>query len=159
MNRRLSVLGLGFVLLFTLTTLTLPGCSARKPIEDKVWNIRGKMVTLAESLVGLNYRYGGEDLDGFDCSGLVFYIYDCYGVKIPRTAKKMLKLKPKVSLKKAKPGDILIFKLKRRRWHTGFFVGDNMFIHAPNRRAKLRREPLNKYWRKRLKAVVHIIDE
>jgi cell wall-associated NlpC family hydrolase len=108
-------------------------------------------------LVGLQYRFGGEDIDGFDCSGLVSYVYDCYGYKIPRTAKRQSKLKKKIKLRRAKPGDIVIFKIKRNRWHTGLYIGDNEFIHAPNRKAKVRKERLNKYWRKRLKHAVSML--
>lgn len=133
-------------------------CGVRtKP--DKVWDIRGKIVTLSKSLTGLPYRYGGDDIDGFDCSGLVRYVYGCFGFEVPRTAKKQGKLKNKVTLKKAKPGDIVVFKLKRKRWHSGIIIGKEYFVHAPNRREPVREEFFNSYWRSHLAAVIRIIDE
>lgn len=132
-------------------------CSVRTE-PGKVWNLRGKIVTLAENLVGLPYQYGGEDLDGFDCSGLVYYVFDSFGVNIPRTAKKQGRLKGKVKLRRAKPGDIVVFKLSRRRWHTGIYTGSDTFIHAPNRNAPVRKEHLNKYWKNKLKKVVRVLD-
>jgi cell wall-associated NlpC family hydrolase len=126
---------------------------------DKVWDMRGKIVTLSKSLTGLPYRYGGDDIDGFDCSGLVRYVYGCFGFEVPRTAKKQGKLKNKVTLKKAKPGDIVVFKLKRKRWHSGIIIGKEYFIHAPNRREPVREEFFNSYWRSHLAAVIRIIDE
>ncbi len=117
------------------------------------------MVNLAKSLEGLPYKYGGKDLDGFDCSGLVFYVYDCFGVKVPRTARKQGALKKKrVSLRKAEPADILIFKLKSR-WHSAIFVGGKTFIHAPNRNDVIRCEHLKGFWKKRLKYVIRLVNE
>lgn len=146
------VLGL-IVLLF----LAISFCRVRKE-PDKVWDLRGKMVDLAKSLSGLPYRYGGEEIDGFDCSGFVYYVYDSYGIKLPRTAKKQAKMKERIKLRRAKPADILAFRLKRR-WHTAIYIGNNAFIHAPNRRTRVRVERLNKFWKRRLKYVIRIIDE
>lgn len=133
-------------------------CGVRtKP--GKVWNLRDKIVTLSKSLTGLPYRYGGDDINGFDCSGLVSYVYGCFGIEVPRTAKKQGKLKNKIKFKNARPGDILVFKLKRRRWHSGILINKKHFIHAPNRETPVREEYLSSYWRSHLRAVIRIIDE
>jgi len=124
----------------------------------KVWNLRGKVVGLAKSLTGLPYEYGGEEIYGFDCSGFVYYVYDSFGIKLPRTAKKQGKLDEQIKFKRAKPADILVFKIKRR-WHTAIYIGENSFIHAPNKKSRVRVERLSKYWKKRLKHAVRIIDE
>jgi len=145
--------GIALLLVILLTSV----CQIKKEPE-KVWNIRNKIAVLTKSLIGLPYQYGGYELDGFDCSGLVYYVYDCYGIKLPRTAKKQAKLKEKISLKRAKPGDILAFKLKRR-WHTAVYIGDKSFVHAPNRKEKVREETLNTFWKKRLKRVIRIIED
>jgi cell wall-associated NlpC family hydrolase len=140
-----------------LFILLIFGCQVRKEPE-KVWDLRDKMMGLAASLVGLPYKYGGYDLEGFDCSGFVHYIYTSYGIKIPRTAKKQGQMKGKIKIKRAKAADILVFKLKRR-WHTAIYDGKRQFIHSPNSRGTIRREHLNSYWRKRLKYVISIIPE
>jgi len=124
----------------------------------KVWNLRAKLVALTENLKGLPYRYGGYDIDGFDCSGLVYYVYDSFGIRLPRTAKNQWGMKKKVSLKHAEPGDILVFKLKHGRWHTAILTGRNSFIHAPNRNGIVRKEYLNDFWKDRLKSVIQILD-
>jgi cell wall-associated NlpC family hydrolase len=132
-------------------------CSIRKEPE-RVWDLRGKIVLLTEHLQGIPYKYGGYDLEGFDCSGLVYYVYDAFGIKLPRTAKKQAKMKQTVKFKRAKPADILVFKL-RRSWHTAIYIGGKSFIHAPNRKGVVRREHLDSFWKKRLKSVVSVIDE
>jgi cell wall-associated NlpC family hydrolase len=145
------------LVILVMIILAIAYCRVRTEPE-KVWNLRGKMTALAKSLVGLPYRYGGEEINGFDCSGLVYYVYDCFGIKLPRTAKKQSQLDGKIKLKYAEPADILVFKFKGRR-HTAIYIGDNIFIHAPNRKSRVRRERLTKAWKRRLKYVISIIDE
>jgi hypothetical protein len=145
--------GSALLLIILLTSV----CHIKKEPE-KVWNVRGKIAVLTKSLIGLPYQYGGYELDGFDCSGLVYYVYDCFGIKLPRTAKKQARLKEKISLKRAKPGDILAFKLKRR-WHTAIYIGDKSFVHAPNRRENVQSQILDSFWKKRLKRVIRIIKD
>lgn len=116
-------------------------------------------MVLAESLVGLPYRYGGDDVDGFDCSGLVHYVFDSYGIEVPRTARSQAKFKKKIKYSQAKPGDILVFKLTRHRWHTAIYAGADTFIHSPNRHATVRKEMVNTFWKKRLEKVIRVIEE
>jgi hypothetical protein len=145
------------IIILLIFVLLISYCLVRKEPE-KVWNLRGKIVLLAKSLAGLPYRYGGHEIDGFDCSGFVYYVYDSFGIKLPRTAKKQAMLKEKIKLKRAQPADILVFKIKRR-WHTAIYTGGNSFIHAPNKRNRVRKESLEKFWKKRLKYVIKIIEE
>jgi len=115
------------------------------------------MTVLVESLVDLPYLNGGEDIDGFDCSGFVYYVYDCFGIKIPRSAKEQSKMKSKIRFSKARPTDILVFNINRK-WHTAIYDGSGFFIHAPKRGSLIRKEKLNDYWKKRLKTVIAVLD-
>ena len=146
-----------YVAILLIIIFLISCCLVRKEPE-KVWDLRGKIALLAKSLVGLPYKYGGNEIDGFDCSGLVYYVYDSFGIKLPRTAKKQAKLEEKIKFRRARPADILVFKLKRR-WHTAIYAGDKSFIHAPNKRNRVRKESLDKYWKKRLKYIVQIIND
>ncbi|MGE5340561.1 MAG: C40 family peptidase [Candidatus Omnitrophota bacterium] len=144
--------------LFLLTAfLFLLSCSARTEPEG-VWNLREKMINLAVSLTGVPYKYGGLDIEGFDCSGFVHYVYDCFGIELPRSAKTMSKIKGKIKLNNAQPADILVFKL-RRIWHAAIYLGDNMFIHSPNRGGTVRTEQLTDYWKSRLKTVLRVLND
>ncbi|MDQ1350340.1 MAG: peptidoglycan DL-endopeptidase CwlO [Acidobacteriota bacterium] len=147
--------------LLVLLLLAMPCCRFEKGPEnepEKVWGLRGKMVALAKSLVGLPYHYGGQEIDGFDCSGFIYYVYDCFGVKLPRTAEGQADLKEKIKLKYAQPADILVFKFGNR-WHTALYIGGNSFIHAPERNERLRVESLNDFWKDRLEYVIQVIEE
>ncbi len=136
--------------------LALSACAVRT--EPRIPDVRRlQVVDLARNLAGVPYVFGGSDIDGFDCSGLVFYVYDCFGIRLPRSARKQAEFPGSIRLKHATPGDILVFKLKKV-WHSAIFVGDNCFIHAPNSGDRVRIEALNSYWLSQLKAVVAILE-
>lgn len=140
----LAVAGLGF-------------CTVRLE-PGGINNVREKVVTLAESLSGLPYHYGGVDIDGFDCSGFVHYVYNCYGIQLPRTAKKQGKMKNRVRLDQARPGDIVVFKINGG-WHTGLFLSRRIFLHAPKRGDRVRKEPFNSFWMSRFKWAIDALDK
>ncbi len=145
-----------FCLLIILSALYLQ-CSVRTT-PDKVWNLRGKIINLAEHLIDLPYRYGGEEIDGFDCSGFVYYVYDSFGIEVPRIAKKQARLKNTIPFRSLRPADLLAFKIKRR-WHTAIYAGDGAFIHAPNKKSRVRKEKFNKFWKKKLKRIIRVVKE
>ncbi len=118
--------------------------------------LRQKISKLALHLAGIPYRSGGNDIEGFDCSGFVAYVYDCFGVKLPRSAKEQAKLKCLVSLTKARPADILAFRIQRG-WHTAIFLGENRFAHAPTENSTVRLETLNGFWLHRLRKVIDVL--
>ncbi len=154
MNKKnLIILILAFLI---LSVIIISSCRTRTEPFDK-YILRQKIVKLALSLEGIRYRYGGGDIEGFDCSGFVKYVYSSFGIELPRTAKSQSKLKHKVKFKNAKPGDILVFKFKRR-YHTAILIDKNRFIHAPSRGKRIIIEELNEYWSNHLKKVVNLID-
>jgi cell wall-associated NlpC family hydrolase len=83
--------------------------------------------------VGKPYRYGGADLDGFDCSGLVFFIHRELGVTVPRTAAEQYAASQPVNMQRLEPGDLLFFRTTKakRVTHVGIYAGGGRFIHAP----------------------------
>ena len=149
MRMRLAGLILTVSVVFSLSS-----CRARtEPAKTPL--LGNRVADLARHLCGIPYRAGGDDVDGFDCSGLVSYVYGCYGVRLPREARAQAKLKRKVPFDGAKPGDILIFRIKRT-WHSAVFVGDNRFVHAPKGNALVRQEDLSPFWLDRLRSVIRI---
>lgn len=91
--------------------------------------IASRVVSLAEQQLGVPYRYGGADPQGFDCSGLVTYVFDQLGVRVPRTAEQQLTAAARVSREQLQPGDLVFFWLPQA--HVGIYVGNGEFIHAP----------------------------
>lgn len=103
------------------------------------------------SLIGKPYRYGGTSRQsGFDCSGMVQYIYrHVLGVSLPRTADGMARAGMKIAPSSLKTGDLVFFNTSGKPYsHVGLYIGDGRFIHAPNSRSVVKISQLdNRYYR------------
>ena len=100
-----------------------------------------QVVEYAKNFIGVPYVYGGSTPRGFDCSGFVKYVYANFGVSLPRTSYSQMSSGYGVSLADIQPGDILVF---RGGGHVGIYVGDNMYIHAPNSGRSVAIDPLTR---------------
>ena len=86
---------------------------------------------LARQLAGTPYRYGGsEPKDGFDCSGLVWYVYRSLGIEVPRSAAEQQRVATPVAYDNLIPGDLVFFHTPSD--HVGIYLGHGEFIHAPS---------------------------
>lgn len=106
----------------------------------------------AIALVGTPYRYGGNTPEGgFDCSGLVGYVYrDVAGIILPRTAAEIGAIgAPDVRRDDLASGDLVLFRQRSRSvTHVGIYVGEGRFVHAPNEGGTVRLDRLDdSYWR------------
>jgi cell wall-associated NlpC family hydrolase len=106
----------------------------------------------ALSQIGVRYRYGGSTPDeGFDCSGLVRYIYSRAGIVMPRTTQAMSVIGVPVTTDELEPGDLVFFDTRRRPFsHVGIYIGDQRFIHAPTSGGAVQLVDMReRYWRAR----------
>ncbi len=119
------------------------------------------LVRTAEALVGAPYRYGGSGPDAFDCSGLVLYVHNQLGYRVPRTAAQQYKAATPVKPGKLEPGDLVFFKLSGRKVsHVGIYAGDELFIHAPQTGGHVRMASLQEtYFRKSFAGAGRFYDE
>jgi murein DD-endopeptidase len=81
-------------------------------------------------MTGIPYVYGGSTPAGFDCSGLVHYVYAQAGVSVPRTSRAQFANAVHINPKNAKPGDLLFF-MNDDKSHVAIYIGKGTFIHAP----------------------------
>ncbi len=95
------------------------------------------LVETAMPFLGTAYRFGGTSpTKGFDCSGMVQYVYAKWGVKLPRTAELQFRKGVSVSFFDLQPGD-LIFRAntyKRGISHVGIYIGHGRWVHAASRK-------------------------
>ena len=107
----------------------------------------------ALSLVGVDYRYGGETPDrGLDCSGLIRYVFQqATGVTLPRTSHELARIGAHIPRAELAPGDLVFFNTRRSAFsHVGIYLGDGQFIHAPSRGGEVGVAQLSSsYWKKR----------
>lgn len=95
-----------------------------------------EVVREAYRYLGVPYVWGGEDPSGFDCSGLVRYVFRKFGVDLPHYTVSQAQLGTPVAREDLRPGDVIFFGEDGGRgylYHVGIYVGDNRFIHAPHR--------------------------
>ena len=95
------------------------------------------IVSKAQSMLGVKYKYGGTTTQGFDCSGFVQWVYNQAGVSLPRTARAQSKAGVHVKKKDIQVGDIVTFRHARFGYHTGIYLGDGKFIHSPRRNKRI----------------------
>ena len=99
----------------------------------------GKVKTVLQkalALLGTPYRWGGTDPDkGFDCSGLVGYVFrNAVGIELPRVSRDMARNGELITDRaQLAAGDLVFFGLKGRVNHVGIYVGEGRFVHAPSR--------------------------
>lgn len=117
----------------------LAGCALGKspvPIDEPIGPISARstesskgqaVVVLAKRQVGAPYRWGGSSPSGFDCSGLVRYVYAQIGVTLPHNAAQQYRLGTPIARASLVPGDLVFFDRLR---HNGIYVGAGRFVHA-----------------------------
>lgn len=93
------------------------------------------LIQHALALLGTPYRWGGTGTDGFDCSGLVGYVFrSALGIELPRVSKDMASSGQLITDRaNLTPGDLVFFGTHhgRRVDHVGIYVGEGRFLHAP----------------------------
>ena len=98
-----------------------------------------QLIDFAETLIGAKYKYGGESIkSGFDCSGLVNYVFAHFNIPVPRVSVNFTNVGTEIPIKESRPGDIILFTGTNANsgvvGHLGIITqnknGDLKFIHA-----------------------------
>ena len=109
-------------------------------------------VDVAARLIGRPYVWGAEGPHAFDCSGLTQYVYQEFGIELPRRAISQSKVGDPIR-KRLQRGDLLFFSTDSRKslvTHVGIYEGAGIMIDASKRHGRVRRDDLNDgYWAER----------
>jgi len=103
------------------------------------------VVGVAMQYIGVPYVWGGASPSGFDCSGLVMYVYAQVGISLPHYTVAQWNYPDSASVPRnqLEPGDLVFFA---GLGHVGIYVGGGNFIHAPHTGSSVRIDSLNEGW-------------
>jgi cell wall-associated NlpC family hydrolase len=91
-------------------------------------------VAIAKRYLGIPYVWGGSTpTGGFDCSGLVMYVYRQLGITLDHYAAWQFLEGTRIAPQDLQPGDLVFFEPKADGpGHVGMYVGDGKMINAPH---------------------------
>jgi cell wall-associated NlpC family hydrolase len=126
------------------TALAAAGAERKRPAPAAASTPGARAAVLARSLLGVPYQNGGSSPQtGFDCSGLVQYVYAELGLDLPHSSWALWRLGRSVDAVLLAPGDIVFFAGAS---HVGIYIGSGLFVHAPHTGALVRVDAVSASW-------------
>ncbi len=89
-----------------------------------------QVLQVAAKYVGTPYVFGGSNPRGFDCSGLILFVYSQFGIALPHSVTGQARMGIKIAPEDALPGDLVIYN---DHGHNGIYAGNGQMYHAPQR--------------------------
>jgi lipoprotein Spr len=128
-----------------------------------------ELLTFALSLKGIPYKYGSTDpKQGFDCSGFITYVFNHFGIIVPRRSVDFTLVNRTVNIKEAKPGDLILFtgtdSTVRIVGHMGIVLsnyrGELIFLHSTSGNADgVTETPFNLYYQERYIKTIRVFPQ
>jgi cell wall-associated NlpC family hydrolase len=125
-----------------------------------------QVITFARSLKGIPYKYGSTDpAQGFDCSGFITFVFNHFGITVPRSSVDFTYVNKQIDLKDAKTGDLILFtgtdSTVRVAGHMGIIIAPPgqplTFIHSTSGKTNgVTETPLNAYYQGRYLKTIHL---
>ncbi len=99
--------------------------SAEAEVSSSKSSSGGSIVDAARQYIGVDYDWAGSSPSGFDCSGLVKYVYGQFGIDLPHSSSKQANGGSRISQSEAQPGDLVVWP-----GHIGIYAGNNKVVDA-----------------------------
>jgi len=111
----------------------------------------GALSEVYRGLLGIPYRYGGSTRAGFDCSGLVGYVYRAYdGRQLPRNVADLYRTGHNVETSSLQAGDLVFFNtMGHGASHVGIYLGNRRFLHSSSSRGVIITHMAEDYYKRR----------
>ncbi len=173
MNKNVSNL----VMLLVMMAIFISACSSLRKADDsydyrkssrtssssKESALRNDITRYAKKYKGARYKYGGNGPKKFDCSGFTCHVLKKFDVTIPRTSGSQAKEGRKISLRSAKPGDLVFFGKGRKVSHVAIITKNTksgvFVIHSTSSRGVIEENiSHSSYWKSKLLFVRDVID-
>lgn len=108
-----------------------------------------RMLRTANTQLGTPYRSGGCNPNtGFDCSGFTTWVFNRYGIHLPRSSREQYQMGTMVAKNKLRKGDLVFFRSKRGVNHVGIYLENGKFIHSASNGKTVTISHLEEdYWR------------
>jgi cell wall-associated NlpC family hydrolase len=128
----------------TSPTDTRPAAATSVPTPAPA-NLTGghpEAATIAMQYLGVPYVWGGSSPGGFDCSGLVMYVFAQLGISLPHYAAAQYGFGTPVPADQLQPGDLVFFD---GLGHVGIYIGGGQMIHAPHTGDVVKISPISEF--------------
>lgn len=99
-------------------------------VEKNGINEQGQqIIAFTKEYLGVPYVWGGTTPNGFDCSGLMQWVFAHNGIQIPRVSQDQQQFAEKIPIEDIRPGDLVFWGSPA--YHVGLYIGEGYYIHAP----------------------------
>ena len=139
------------LVLITTVLAIFCGCALKEVVKvhETESKTRIEVVQHAINLLGKPYKNGARGPDAFDCSGLIYYIYQRVSITLPVMTEEQVWFGYGISGDSVQPGDLVFFKIKKD-YHAGIMISQEKFIHSSNSKGVTVDDINESYWRKSL---------
>lgn len=122
------------------------------------------LISYAQSFTGVPYVWGGTTPAGFDCSGFVKYVFDHFGVNLPRTSREQVNVGTPVDAAGIQPGDLIFSnwdgagRSASATDHVALYVGGGQLIQAPQPGENVGTKPFNASYQSHVTGIRRVTD-
>ncbi|MCR2806456.1 C40 family peptidase [Paenibacillus soyae] len=108
------------------------------------------LIASSKNYIGTPYQYGAKtgDTDSFDCSSFTQFMFQSFGVWLPRTSAAQASMGKKVDRGSLSMGDLVFFNTNGRSIsHVAIYAGNNQIIHSSSSKGVTISDMNSSYWK------------